>query len=1630
MGRLIGLIGCTCLVIAAMRLTNLSHVESTTLKGGEARKEAQAKLTPRASFKLGKERYLRGRYIEALPLLEEASAATSGLTASERRINDDYLNRARGKVQELADSRRPGAGLKRKPVVRAQSQSWDEIEADVDQSAEEAARDRVEQLMIQAMAAFKNGNKAEAMKLAKLADHAAKSAKLTFAKNKPTPGDLLAKLVKADTNIAKNDAAKDDFTPASTIRQVAGSGNARGGIQLAGATNEESDDEPFVDESLAQASKKSHKTASLKERALTLIAEAKNDLKEGRLEDAKRHALEANELGASYGVLEERPEHVLADIDRKMKTTTLARQAAPKSAKQAAVEFGDDSAEEPQAEVAGGANESAASKKLRAVELLKQARAELEAGRFDAAKKKVEQAQELRVAFKLWEDMPEVVLNDIEERRAENVAQGPGKSDNDRSENDAAQAKQLIAKSKKAMKDGQFDEARELALQAQRLKVAFGLFDPSNPEVVLNEIARAEHKATQRSVPPTSAVEGDNSTAVAQQKDAINLLRQARQLIKERRFDEARLKALHVEDMGVELPGEADSPDLVLADLEKAESIQLTSKVRKEGNEVKTAKAEEDFSDDAPAAPRRTRLNAQPAAKETVAVAREEIPEFSQSGLSARELYQRGMTELHNRRPDVAYQAFKAAHETGQRLDPISTQRLSVYLRELKPKSDIRLANNESESATESAPLDAARQEQLVKLERVRDEVMNALFRAERLKESEPEKAMELIDQTLAKVESAELSVEAAAPLLKQLNRSRSSLRSTIEQQAPNLALKAENKRVKDRIQGEVENAVRIDQELAKLTEEFNDLLKQERYDEANVVAKKANALNPKDPAVVQMVLKGQFAMQRKFNEDLKRDKEGTRLRSINELERGLVHDVGDDHPMSFDTKIWDKISDRKNKYAKSNRTRSETELETERSLLKKISLHEDNTPLTALIAKIKSVADINIVIDDVGLEEVGVSSNTSVTIDVENITVKSALNLILQRFELGYMFDNEVLMITNRQRQQGKLVIETYSVTDLVIPIPNFGVVGDVPFNTGTAPTGSRGFGPQAYLDPTGGGQVFAQVGPNGAAVGGAAPRQFDNDGKPTQTNRNADFSSLTDLITSTISPESWEQSGGEASLKPYPGTLSLVIRQTQKVHEEIHDLLEQLRRLQDLQVTIEVRFVTVADRFFERIGIDFDFNIKPTTGYAKTDQSGLPIPNFGSVLLPQSGFLGSSVSQTGQTGGTAGGQAGGQVGGQAGGQAGGQVGGQAGTTGQTGQTTTGGLFTPFPGFSLVNNPKNTTIVGLQSPDAFTNDLTVPFQQGSFNVGIPQFGGYNPSAGVQTGVAILSDLEAFFFIQAAQGDQRTNLLFAPKVTLFNGQSATVQDNRQRPFVTSLIPTVGIAAVGYTPVITPVNEGITLTATAVVSADRRFVRLTLIPIFRSITDVFTFQASGSGSGGQQGQGQGQGGFGGGQFGGGGGGQAGGQAGGGGQLGIGGGLGSMQIMQSLFAQQQAGGVAGGAGGGGGIGGAAGQAGGQTGAAGQVGGGTQITVQQPVIETVNVSTTVSVPDGGTVLMGGIKRLKEGRTMSGVPILNKIPYVSRLFRNSGVGRETESLMLMVTPRIIIQEEEESLLGVSKNN
>ena len=83
--------------------------------------------------------------------------------------------------------------------------------------------------------------------------------------------------------------------------------------------------------------------------------------------------------------------------------------------------------------------------------------------------------------------------------------------------------------------------------------------------------------------------------------------------------------------------------------------------------------------------------------------------------------------------------------------------------------------------------------------------------------------------------------------------------------------------------------------------------------------------------------------------------------------------------------------------------------------------------------------------------------------------------------------------------------------------------------------------------------------------------------------------------------------------------------------------------------------------------------------------------------------------------------------------------------------------------------------------------------------------------------------------------------------------------------------------------------------------------------------------------------------------------------------------------------------------------------------------RVFVTAPTVTTIRAQTTVTVPDGGTALVGGISQLSEGRTEYGVPVVGKVPYVGRGFRNVGYGRTIVSGKVTATVRIIDLREEE---------
>ena len=95
--------------------------------------------------------------------------------------------------------------------------------------------------------------------------------------------------------------------------------------------------------------------------------------------------------------------------------------------------------------------------------------------------------------------------------------------------------------------------------------------------------------------------------------------------------------------------------------------------------------------------------------------------------------------------------------------------------------------------------------------------------------------------------------------------------------------------------------------------------------------------------------------------------------------------------------KRWKEIAGRPEKYGRpDNRIRTKEEQRIEQSLSREVSIHVDKEPLSEVIQHLKSIAGVNIVLDEAGLVDAGHSSDTLVTLNVDNIQLKSALNLLL----------------------------------------------------------------------------------------------------------------------------------------------------------------------------------------------------------------------------------------------------------------------------------------------------------------------------------------------------------------------------------------------------------------------------------------------------------------------------------------------------------------------------------------------------------------------------------------------------------------------------------------------------------
>lgn len=91
------------------------------------------------------------------------------------------------------------------------------------------------------------------------------------------------------------------------------------------------------------------------------------------------------------------------------------------------------------------------------------------------------------------------------------------------------------------------------------------------------------------------------------------------------------------------------------------------------------------------------------------------------------------------------------------------------------------------------------------------------------------------------------------------------------------------------------------------------------------------------------------------------------------------------------------------------------------------------------------------------------------------------------------------------------------------------------------------------------------------------------------------------------------------------------------------------------------------------------------------------------------------------------------------------------------------------------------------------------------------------------------------------------------------------------------------------------------------------------------------------------------------------------------------------------------------------------------------GSDVTIELPQLEIQRARTTVTVPDGATIMLGGWKVNVDRDLVSGVPFLMHIPGLSAIFSRKGKFLEKKKLLILVRAKIVIPEESEPVAAAT---
>lgn len=145
-----------------------------------------------------------------------------------------------------------------------------------------------------------------------------------------------------------------------------------------------------------------------------------------------------------------------------------------------------------------------------------------------------------------------------------------------------------------------------------------------------------------------------------------------------------------------------------------------------------------------------------------------------------------------------------------------------------------------------------------------------------------------------------------------------------------------------------------------------------------------------------------------------------------------------DEPPIRYPpAEVWKALTETRKKWASVDlKSNSPNERRIREALDEQTEIQFVDTPLQDVMDYLSDLHNITIILDDVALGDEGISSDEPITLILSGITLRSAMKIMLEKLQLTWVIEDEVMKITTQLAADEKLETRVYPVGDLVIQL------------------------------------------------------------------------------------------------------------------------------------------------------------------------------------------------------------------------------------------------------------------------------------------------------------------------------------------------------------------------------------------------------------------------------------------------------------------------------------------------------------------------------------------------------------------------------------------------------------------